>query len=99
MDIKENITSNLVNDLSNKFDSLLIEGLKRKGFIFSSKEDILSFVKENCRCEDFKEREERVYYVNDNPFLLHNYKIDIPVIEQINDNITIRANYGSYSFL
>lgn len=99
MNIPELINENLINNLATKFDYLLIEGLKRKGFVFADQEQTFNFVKENCKCEDYKEKQERIYFVNDIPFFLHNYKIDIPEVKNINSNITLTANYGSYAFL
>lgn len=99
MDIQKLVIDNLVDGLANKFDELLIAGLSRKGFEFDTIEDTLTFVKENCRCVDYKEKEERVYFVNDIPFMLHSYKIEMSQIDMLDNEFKINASYGSYAYL
>lgn len=99
MDIQKLVIENLVDGLANKFDELLIDGLKRKGFEFDTIESTLDFVKENCRCVDYKEKEQRIYFVNDVPFMLHSYKIEMSEIDMSNNEFKINASYGSYAYL
>lgn len=96
--IQEEATNSLVNRLAKKFESLIIDGLKLKGFDFSTKEELEHFIKQHCRCEDNIQQKERVYYVYDIPFFLHKYESEyIPDYRSIGTTIT--ANYGSYRFL
>jgi hypothetical protein len=99
INIQNLIQEQLAKKLSNKFDDLIIEGLKRKGFEFESTAELESFIKENCKCADYPDEYRRVYYVKNEPFMLHDYSIDIPDIKMINNSPTITASYGSYAYL
>ncbi len=99
MNIQELAIQQLTNGLSNKFDDLIIEGLKRKGFEFKNIREAESFIRENCRCEDYTHEQIRVYFVNDIPFILHEYKIEMPDIDFTNNGPKITASYGSYAYL
>lgn len=99
MNIQNLIQEQLAKNLSNKFDDLIIEGLKRKGFEFENIQEAEPFVKENCRCEDYTDEQRRVYFVNDVPFMLHDYKIEMPDIDLTNNGPKITASYGSYAYL
>lgn len=99
MNIQKLIQEELVKGLSNKFDDLIIEGLRLKGFSFENIKEAELFIIENCKCEDYPSEYRRVYYVKNKPFMLHDYRIDIPEIKMINNSHTITANYGSYAYL
>ncbi len=87
------------NDLKTKLDTCLIEGLKRKGFEFENRLELEAFIKERCRCEDNIVLKEKVYYVDEIPFLLHNYKSE-PLQMSITDRkCTATANLGTYAYL
>lgn len=76
-DIMHDATSRLYDDLNRQLENSFIEGLKRKGFEFKNKLELETFIKERCRCADYIKLKKRVYYVDDVPFFLHNYKIEI----------------------
>lgn len=94
MDILELVTNKLCKGLAIKFDDIVIEGLKRKGYSFETKEQCFEFIKTNCKCIDYENIEERIYFVNDEAFLLHIYKQEIEM-----NNCHLTATYGSYSYL
>jgi len=98
-DIQNIIIENLSKGLANRFDEIFIEGLKRKGFIFESRAKLNEFVCANCKCEDNQQLEEKIFYVNNIPFLLHIYKIDCSDINFVNDEVRLTATYGSYAYL
>ena len=81
MNIQELALQEIAKGLSNKFDELVVEGLKRKGFEFKNISEAEPFIRENCKCEHYSEEHRRVFYVKDEPFLLHDYKIEIPEID------------------
>jgi DNA-binding winged helix-turn-helix (wHTH) protein len=92
--------SNLSNDLNKKLDDYVIEGLKRKGFKFKNKVELKAFVKERCSCKDNIDIKEKVYYVDNIPFFLHNYQIETLQMPLTTDNeYNITANLGSYAYL
>lgn len=96
----ETLVNSLIEGLAIKLDDIIIEGLKRKGFEFANKKDIESFIKANCKCEDMVHIKQRTYYVNNVPFLLHCYEIEVD-LNPINTDreVKMMANYGSYTYL
>lgn len=86
----------LSSSLNKQLEDYFIEGLKRKGFEFKHKAELQAFIKERCRCEDNISLKQRVYYVDNTPFFLHNYK-HTPSITDTEYKIT--ANLGTYDYL
>jgi hypothetical protein len=92
----DQLHKNLINQLEDSF----IEGLKRKGFQFDTKMELEHFVKARCRCEDNLELKERVYFVDDTPFFLHNYKSEIITDPTITgETYKIVGELGSFLYL
>jgi len=94
----DDITNKLYCDLNKQLDIYFIEGLKIKGFEFTNKTELELFIKQNCRCEDHINVKERVYFINDTPFLLYNYELNTK-IELKHNPITASATFGSFSYL
>ena len=100
LDYQDFLTNKIANDLVKTFDDYLIHGLKLKGFDFGDKQSLEKFVKTRCRCEDYTPRRERTYFVDDKPFLLHNYEIDMNFgYEKTDRNTKITATYGYIKYL
>lgn len=99
MSIQEQITKEITQNLSNKFDEIILEGLSLKGIIFGSREEAESFIRLNCRCEDNIQHQQKIFYVNNIPFLLHNYEVIYEPITSDNSGIKMSANWGTYKFL
>lgn len=96
------LTQELSNNLISEMEKIFIEGLKRKGFEFSSKIEIERFVSTRCRCDDNIQHKEKMYYVDDVPFLLHLYAPinDFEIETNCTDRqITMSANLGHYTFI
>lgn len=89
------IINQIAKNLSDKFDDLIIEGLKNKGYIFNNRLQTENFIKEYCRCEDNINIQQRIYYVKDIPFLLYNYELKI----EYGENNSITASSGTYKIL
>jgi len=99
-DMIHEATSKLYNDLSNQLENIIIEGLKRKGFEFNNRLELERFVKEHCRCEDDIILKERVYYVDNIPFFLHDYNTEIDARPIIEDRaVKMGASLGSFAYL
>ncbi len=99
-DIIHDVIGRLHNDLNKKLENYVIEGLKRKGFEFKHPLELEAFVKEHCRCEDNIDLKEKVYYVDNIPFFLHNYKSEPLQMPSITDReYKITANLGTYAYL
>jgi hypothetical protein len=85
--------------ITEKLDAVLIEGLKRKGFEFAHKAELIEFVKSNCRCEN-RTYNERVYYVNDIPFLFHKDKPEMNFdINEAPGTLSMKATVGEFCYL
>ena len=99
-DIMEDIIGELRDGLNKKFENYVIEGLKRKGFEFKHSLELEKFVKERCRCEDDIYLKEKIYYVDNIPFFLHNYKSEPMQLPKITDRVhKITVNFGTYDYL
>ena len=95
-----NIIGMFSADLNKKLEDYIIEGLKRKGFEFKHKIELEEFVKERCRCEDNIDLKEKIYYVDNIPFFLHNYKSEPLQMPSITDReYKLTANLGTYAYL
>lgn len=102
--MNNNTINDLINkvqdELINKLDDYIIEALRRKGFEFKHPLELEAFVKERCRCEDNIDLKEKVYYVDNIPFFLHNYEIEPFKIPSITDReCKVTANLGTYAYL
>jgi len=95
----QEITVKICEELANKFERLIIEGLKLKGYEFENKIDLENFVKEHCRCEDYADVKQRTYFVKGVPFFFHDYNIVYEPITENSNGVSMSANYGLYRFL
>lgn len=93
----EKYTEQILKSLSQKFDDLILQGLKLKGYNFDDMADATKFIKENCSCADDLLNQQKTYYVKEIPFLLYDYKMNIEV--DYSDNATFTGYYGKYAFL
>ena len=57
------------------------------------------FVRHNCRCKDQLQINRRTYFVNENPFLLHNYEIIYTPMIESDNGILMSANHGTFAYL
>jgi hypothetical protein len=88
----EEITKKVVVDLNFQFDNMIIEGLKRKGFEFLNKFQCEDFIRKRCKiCEDEKSKE-RVFYVDDTPFLVEINSYKLPLVEEKDGNFKVTAS-------
>lgn len=98
--ILEIITENMYADITKQMDNVCIEGLKRKGFEFKNIIELKSFMKSNCKYEDRVHVKQRIYFVNDIPFLIHYYefvqKVDFSTTKR---SVSLSTNCGSYAYL
>ena len=94
------VIGRLSSELNKKLEDIMIEGLKLKGFEFKNKIELENFIQAHCRCEDNVDLKERTYFVNDIPFFLHKYEMEmdtLPFYEEGKYSMT--ANYGRYAYL
>ena len=99
METTQQLTEQIINDLNNKFDEIIIEGLRLKGYSFDAFEELSIFIKENCICADYFPTKQKTFYVKGVPFLLHDYNQIIEPIDYTTRETKITATYGSYKYL
>lgn len=98
--VESSIVTEISNKLVEKFDALMVEGLKRKGYEFTSRHDLENFIRESVRCVDNNATKQRTYLVNDVPFFLHCYEVwDLQQEILDNGNSIMTATYGSFTYL
>ena len=97
--LKEKMLLDLSKKIGPSLDDMFIKGLKKKGFTFENKSRLVEFAIKNCIFKDNVNLQEKTYYVNDVPFLLYCYRLDI--LEVINNDtvFALRANLGQYTYL
>ncbi|MDD4437949.1 MAG: hypothetical protein PHS04_07955 [Tissierellia bacterium] len=94
------VIGRLSSELNKQLEDYMIEGLKRKGFEFENRMELEAFIKLNCRCEDRMDLKQRTYFVNDIPFFLHCYEIEMDLNQITTDReVKMSANYGRYAYL
>ena len=94
------VIGRLSSQLNKQLEDYMIEGLKRKGFEFENRIELENFIKSNCRCEDRTDIKQRTYFVNDIPFFLHCYEIEMDLNPiQTDREFKMSANYGRYAYL
>lgn len=94
-----NISNSLHEHISKTLDEYAIEGLRRKGFEFKNDRDLHEFVKTRCRCADHVGVRQRTYYVDDIPFLLHEYSIGKIIEERTDRSITFKVTSSGFHYL
>ena len=104
LDLQKDKIDSLTKDLSTKvrerLDELVIEGLKRKGFEFKTRFELITFMKNHCIRLDFLPEKKRVYLVDNEPFLMHHYKISVdPNKGAMSDLKSNMCSIGSFAFL
>ena len=93
------VIGRLYSGLNQQLEDLWIVGLERKGFKFQNRMELEAFIKSNCRCEDRMDLKQRTYFVNDTPFFLHCYEIEMLNPIQTDSEVKMSANYGRYAYL
>lgn len=94
------VIGGLSSQLNKQLEDYIIEGLKRKGFEFENRMELENFIKSNCRCEDRTDIKQRTYFVNDIPFFLHCYEIEVDLnLIQTDREFKMSVNYGCYAYL
>ena len=99
-DLSKDFASTILNSLNKKFEDLVVEGLKKKGFEFENRVELEAFIKSNCRCEENIELNQRIYFIDNTPFLLHYYNSEPPqMITSEAGEYNMTANLGTYAYL
>ena len=58
-----------------QINKTFINALELKGYKFTTKRKLYTFIKNNYRCEDYEQLQQKTFYVKEVPFLLYNYDI------------------------
>ncbi len=89
------------SEINQKMAEVMIEGLKRKGFVFENRFSLEKFVMEHCRVEICEEKKQKTYFVDNIPFLLHCYDVESEITQkdEAPGEVTMSMNIGTYSYL
>ena len=96
MNIMQQITNNVISELSMQLDNAIIEGLRKKGYQFESEVERNSFAKEHIEINDYVDKQERVYFAKGIPFFIHYYGNN-SMPEIWTNKITM--SYGEFAYL
>lgn len=96
----KDLINNIPEGFSWEFDKLLVEGLKRKGFVFKDRMDLQEFARSECSTTEDILRKERTFYVRSKPFFMYKYEQNVEIgILKKDGSTTITAIYGYYTYL
>lgn len=96
-DIQNEIVKTLVSKLNDKLDQAFIVGLEKKGYYFDTKLQLEEFIKTKCRAEVCAHMKEKVFFVDDKPFMKWSYDIKLEMGYPTEYKAT--AEMGSYVYL
>ena len=88
----------IIQDHNRKLDEIAKEGLRLKGFEFNNDSDLIEFISKRCSCIDYSQKKRKVYYIDGDPFLVHDYEPNYQH-EWIDGVFKMKASGGKYSFL
>lgn len=96
-----NIITLAVSKLNEQIENHFVEALKRKGFEFKNKAELISFVEKNCRCEDSSDLKQRTYFVHNIPFFLHSYGEPgiITKVVRYGEDFKAKISFGAVAYL
>ena len=97
--LEEKMTLELSKKMTTSLDDMFIKGLTLKGFTFENKSRLIEFAIKNCIFKDNVNLQEKTYYVNDVPFLLYSYRLDIVEVINNDTQFVLNANLGQYTYL
>jgi len=99
MEYIQHLQEKMIADLNRQVDNIFIKALERKGFHFARRDYLIEFIKQRCTCVDNIELKEKVYFVDEIPFLFHDYKTDFSINHNENHSVTMNATIGSFAFI
>ena len=92
----------LTRCISDNLYHIIEEALKRKGYKFKDRYELKTFVERHCRGEHNPHVREKVFFVNNEPFLLHKYN-DFPTAvintEIIEGEFRVAIDAGEFYYL
>jgi hypothetical protein len=95
----ETITKKLIDQYILELNKLFTEGLRLKGFEFNNSKEIEVFIKSRCRCEHYTHLNEKIYYVDDIPFLIYIENKDININYEDTKSFKASMDLGEYAYL
>ena len=84
--------------ISNRIDEIITEGLRRKGFEFEDKKELIKFVQRHCECVHGVLAKTKTYYANGEAFLIWEENYEITQSYQ-DGNIIFHADCGKYEYV
>jgi hypothetical protein len=96
--IKHELSNRITQQITSRFNDIIIEGLERKGYVFPYLEELEDFVRSHCNSVIDEQKSVRIFYVKEQPFLIHHFKPETS-IEISEDGRTASATLGHYQFV
>ena len=75
-------TTKFGKEFEEKLNEKISETLEKRGYSFSTEEELLKFAEEHCTMTDDRKAKEMLYYVKGELFLKYNYKPSFVVNEE-----------------
>lgn len=99
--IISDINERLVKHLDNQLKKAVIEGLARKDFLFVNDIELINFIKNRCRIEDNIESKQRIFIVDETPFLMHDYNYSCHnfLTTKQDYKIEMAATLGTFTYI
>ena len=91
----QDTANQLVRSLDATLNKIIVKGLKLKGYEFQSYSDLIDFIKGRCKIIDSVHNRTKIYYIDDEAFLMHVYDPE-PIINQSEQILTIENGYYKY---
>ena len=92
-ELQKKAIENIKKQEQELMNNLITEGLKRKGFVFGSTEEMIAFVDSRCDIEQISQCE-ILYRVDEKPFVYHN---QITTTKMVGNDI--KVDLGHYNFI
>lgn len=97
LDLQRDMAQRYLDAINAKIDDLITEGLRRKGYTFETRYQMIRFIRKYCRCE-ISHLKEKKYFVKEVPFLLFVENIDV-ITENLGGCYNSKITLGAISFL
>lgn len=90
----------MARQITDKTNDIFLEGLKNKGFEFDKRWEIEPFIRSRCKCIEYEPSQQKVYFVDNIPFLLIDYSVETNIKWEHTERETkVIADSYRYRFL
>lgn len=98
LEMQNRISEAIVNSMNIKLEEHIIEGLRRKGFVFEDRKTLIEFISKRCSSKQTICVNETIYLVDEIPFFVHSYKTEVDFTKST-EKIGVLVSYGSFNYI